>query len=129
MIAASGSRTWAQLDAATDAGVLALRSIGLDRGERIVIALPTGADLAAALFACARAGLIAVPIGPSHGDTGEVADRVGAVAAISVDHDHGLPVGLDQQDVAQWWAAPPTDSPPAASGGGEDLAVLARART
>jgi len=128
VIAASGSRTWAQLDAATDAGVLALRSIGLDRGERIVIALPTGADLAAALFACARAGLIAVPIGPSHGDTGEVADRVGAVAAISVDHDHGLPVGLDQHDIAQWWAPPPTDSPPAASGGGEDLAVLARAR-
>jgi long-chain acyl-CoA synthetase len=69
-----------------------------------------------------------VPIGPSHGDTGEVADRVGAVAAISVDHDHGLPVGLDQHDIALWWAAPPTDSPPAAFGGGEDLAVLARAR-
>ena len=49
-----------------------------------------------ALFACARAGLIAVPIGPSHGDTGDVADRVGAMAAISVDHDHGLPIGLDQ---------------------------------
>ncbi|HEY5149802.1 MAG TPA: class I adenylate-forming enzyme family protein, partial [Mycobacterium sp.] len=128
VIAASGSRTWAQLDEAADAGVTALRSIGLDRGERVVIALPTGADLAAALFACARAGMIAVPIGPSHGDTGAVADRVGAVAAISVDHDHGLPVGLDQHDVAKWWAAEPADSPPAASGGGEDLAVLARAR-
>ena len=127
VIAASGSRTWAQLDAAVDTGVTALRSIGLDRGERVVIALPTGADLAAALFACARAGMIAVPIGPSHGDTGEVADRVGAVAAISVDHDHGLPVGLDEHDVAKWWAAEPADSP-AASGGGEDLAVLARAR-
>lgn len=128
VIGASGSRSWAQLDAAADAGVTALRSIGLDRGERVVIALPTGADLAAALFACARAGLIAVPIGPSHGDTGEVADRVGAVAAISVDHDHGLPVGLDQHDVARWWVAGPSDSPPAATGGGEDLAVLARAR-
>ena len=128
VIGASGSRSWAQLDAAADAGVTALRSIGLDRGERVVIALPSGADLAAALFACARAGLIAVPIGPSHGDTGEVADRVGAMAAISVDHDHGLPVGLDQHDVARWWAAGPSDPPPAATGGGEDLAVLARAR-
>ena len=86
----------------------ALRTVGLDRGERVVIALPTGADLAVALFACARAGLIAVPIGPSHGDTGDVADRVGAMAAISVDHDHGLPVGLDQHDVARWWAAGPS---------------------
>jgi len=128
VIAASGSRTWAQLDAAADAGVVALRSFGFDRGERVVIALPTGADLAAALFACARAGLIAVPIGPSHGDTGEVADRVGAMAAISVDHDHGLPVGLDQHDVAGWWAAGPVASPPAAADGGENLAVLARAR-
>jgi len=128
VIAASGSRTWAELDAAADAGVAALRSIGLDRGERVVIALPTGADLAAALFACARAGLIAVPIGPSHGDTGEVADRVGAVAAISVDHDHGLPIGLDQHDVGRWWAAGPNSSRSNAAGGGEDLAVLARAR-
>ena len=46
------------------------RRSGSSPGERVVIALPTGADLALALFAVARAGLIAVPIGPSRGDVG-----------------------------------------------------------
>ena len=32
-------------------------SLGLGPGERVVITLPTGADLALALFAVARAGL------------------------------------------------------------------------
>src|SRR5450755_4092568 len=77
VIAAAGERTWAELDAAADAGVAAFRAAGVAAGERVVIALPTGADLALAMFAVARAGLTAVPIGPSRGDIGAFADRVG----------------------------------------------------
>jgi len=128
VITMSGSRTWAELDAATDAGVAALQAAGVAPGERLVLALPTGADLAVALFAAARAGVIAVPIGPSRGDTGAFADRVGAVAAISDDPDHGLPISLDPARLAQWWTAAPAAAPPAAIGGGEDLTLLARAR-
>ena len=87
VIEATGSRTWAELDAAADAGRRrASPRSACDRGERVVIALPSGADLALALFTVARAGLIAVPLGPSRGDTGAFADRVGALAAISDDH-------------------------------------------
>ncbi len=128
VIAAEGSRTWAQLDAAVDAGVAALTASGVTRGERIVLALPTGADLVASMFVAARAGLIAVPIGHSRGDTGAFADRVGAFVAITDDRDSGLPIALSSAKVAQWWAASPNPTPPPAVGGGEDLAMLARVR-
>jgi thioester reductase-like protein len=38
-----------------------LRHQGLRRGERVVLAYPPGLDMIAAFFACARAGIIAVP--------------------------------------------------------------------
>ena len=127
VIAAAGERTWAELDAAADAGVAAFRAAGVAAGERVVIALPTGADLALAMFAVTRAGLTAVPIGPSRGDIGAFADRVGAIAAVADEHDHGLPIAFDSARLAQWWAAPPGERP-SAVGGGEDLALLARVR-
>ena len=128
VIAASGIRTWAELDAAADAGAAAFAEWGLDRGERVVIALPTGADLALALFAVARAGLISVPLGPSRGDTAQFADRVGAVASIADDDDRTLPVSVGPATLAGWWTTKPPADPPSAIGGGEDLALLARVR-
>ncbi len=128
VIAQAGTRTWGELDRAADAGVRALRGHGLQPGERVVVALPTGADLALALFAVARAGLIAVPVGPSRGDTDEIADRVSALAAICTDSDHRLPISVGAAELAAWWtAAPGRPEPPGAHG--EDLAVLARARS
>ncbi len=127
MIGAGLTRTWAELDAATDAGVRAFRALGAAPGERVIIALPTGADLALALFTAARAGLIAVPISPSL-DAGALADRVGALAAISDDPAHGLPMALDSARLAGWWSAAPESDPPTATGGGEGLALLARVR-
>jgi len=128
VICSSGTRTWAELDASADAGVAAFQSLGVNPGERVAVTLPTGADLAVALFAVARAGLIAVPLGPSRGDTDVFADRVGALAAVSVDKDHSLPVSLTDEDLQTWWKAPALSDPPAAIGGGEDLTLLARAR-
>ena len=122
------TRTWAELDAAADAGAAAFAGWGVDRGERVVIALPTGADLALALFATARAGLTAVPLGPSRGDTAQFADRVGAVAAIADDDDHGRSVSVSRAALRRWWDADPVGDPPPAVGGGEDLTLLARVR-
>jgi thioester reductase-like protein len=50
------------------AGHLAQRP-GLSSGERVLLVFPPGLDLVCALFACARADLIAVPVAPpmSHG--------------------------------------------------------------
>jgi len=128
VISTAGSTTWAELDSAADAGAAAFRAAGVSPGERVVIALPTGADLALALFATARAGLTGVPIGPSRGDTDAFADRVGAIAVVSVEKDHELPVALTAADLRAWWAAAPLADPRSAVGGGEDLALLARAR-
>ena len=65
---------------------------GVGPGERVVIALPTGADLALALFAVASAGLIAVPIGPPARRFGSVRRPGGRHRAISDEQDHGLPI-------------------------------------
>ena len=120
-----GTRTWAQLDRAADAGARRLHELGAGPGERVVIALPTGADLAAALFAVARAGLIAVPTGPG-ADIGALADRVGALVSIGAERDRRLGLSLGRADLADWWTAQVEAA--ASVGGGEDLALLARAR-
>ncbi|WP_395729352.1 class I adenylate-forming enzyme family protein [Nakamurella sp.] len=125
LIARSVSRSWAALDRAADAGARRLTALGAAPGERVVISLPTGSDLALVLYAVARAGLIAVPTAPG-ADVAELADRVGAVASIGPQRDHRLGIALGAADVGQWWAADP--APFESVGGGEDLVMLARAR-
>lgn len=125
LIAASGSRSWAELDRAADAGAGRLSALGAAPGERVVIGLPTGAELALALFAVARAGLIAVPTAPG-ADLAELADRVDAIASIGPERDHRLGITVGAADLGPWWTA---DAAPFESiGGGEDLMILARAR-
>ncbi|HEY5878355.1 MAG TPA: AMP-binding protein [Nakamurella sp.] len=119
------TRTWSELDGAADAGAGRLRALGAGAGERVIIALPTGAELAAALFAVARAGLIAVPTGPG-ADVGALADRVGAVVSIGATRDQRLGISLGGADLADWWSARAERFE--SIGGGEDLAMLARAR-
>ena len=125
LIATSGTRTWAALDRAADAGARRLTVLGASPRERVVISLPTGVDLALVLFAVARAGLIAVPTAPG-AEVAELADRVGAVASIGPERDHRLGIALGAADVAQWWEV--DAAPFAGVGGGEDLVMLARAR-
>ncbi len=128
------ARTWAELDAAADAGSAALVRVGLQPGDRVVLALPTGADLAAALFAVLRAGLVAVPVDPARTDLAWVAARVGAAAAVTDRDDHGLPLAIATADLVGWWSAGAAaasgdggQSPARPAAGGEDLAMLARA--
>jgi len=124
LIGAHGERTWAQLDAAADRGAATLA--GHPAGERVVLGLPTGPDLAAALFAVLRAGLVAVPVDPRRTDLAWVVRRVGAVAAITDEAVAGAAPVLGSAQLATWWqgAAP---APTPARAGGEDLAMLARA--
>jgi long-chain acyl-CoA synthetase len=125
VIESGGVRTWSELDRATDAGADRLHALGAAPGERVVITLPTGADLALALFAVARAGLIAVPSAPG-GDAAALADRVDAVASIGPERDRRLGISVGGADLADWWS---THGEAFESiGGGEDLAMLARAR-
>ncbi len=119
-----GERTWAQLDRAVDAGAAALRGSLLEPGDRVVVSMPTGPDIIAALFAVVRAGLVAVPVGPDR-ELAPIVDRVGARGALT-DRDAAVDVVLPESAVAQWWNSPDPE-PATALGGGEELAVLARA--
>lgn len=113
-----GSRSWAELDAAADRRCAEFRD-GTP-GDRVVLALPTGPGLAAALFGVWRAGLVAVPVDPQRTDIDWVADRVGAARVVTDE----MPPGT-----AKVTAADPARAAGhgEARSGGEDLALLARA--
>ena len=51
--------TWRQVDRAVDAYAAALARAGLEPGDRVAIAQPTGHGFAVALFAVLRAGGVA----------------------------------------------------------------------
>jgi long-chain acyl-CoA synthetase len=121
VITAESVRSWSELDRAADAGATALLQAGHRAGERVLVILPTGEDLLLTLFALARAGLVAVPIGPDRSDPAAVAAEVDAARVIGA-QVAGRP---DLPDVAGWWSA--TAEPVVPSTGGEDLAILARA--
>ena len=146
LIGAWGTRSWAELDAAIDAGVPVFRtgapaSDGDHPADRVVLALPTGPELAAALFAVFRAGLVAVPVDPLRTYIAWVAQRVGATHVVTdavVDTSAQITAQITTgAQVAAWWAG---DTPAGtgvtaahdavrggAQSGGEDLALLARA--
>ena len=146
----AGTRTWAELDRAADAGAAALLAAGLLPGDRVLVCLPTGPDILAAMFAVLRAGLVAVPVGPHRLVLDDIIERVSARGVIA-DRPHGAAVLVDDAQIAHWWVArqpataveappataieaPPAEraeAPPAdrAPTGGEDLAILARAVT
>jgi long-chain acyl-CoA synthetase len=127
LIGAWGSRSWAELDAAVAAGVASLAH--LPPGERVVVALHNGLELAAALFATLRAGLVAVPVDPEHTDLAWAAGRVQARLLIA-DVPAGSVPGSDVLPSAQvrtWWSAGHDAALGPAARRGEDLALLARA--
>ncbi|SDO95117.1 long-chain acyl-CoA synthetase [Nakamurella panacisegetis] len=125
LILSDGTRSWRELDRAVDAGAAELVAAGLTPGSRVVVSLETGADIIAALFAVARAGLVAVPIGPDRADLSSIVARVGASAAITAPVTVPVPIQVSPQAVALWWGRPAAEFDPV--GSGEDLAVLARA--
>jgi long-chain acyl-CoA synthetase len=133
LISPDGSRTWAELDRAVDAGAGVLVRSPLLAGSRVIVSMETGQDIIVALFAVARAGMIAVPIGPSRADLTDIAGKVGAAGAIAGQADIPVGVLIRPADVACWWPvhAEPADavdtSPVGAILDPEDIAVLARA--
>jgi long-chain acyl-CoA synthetase len=127
LMGAWGTRAWAELDAAVDAGAAELSRV--TPGERVVLALPNGLELSAALFATLRAGLVAVPVDPDSTDIDWVAQRVEARIVVADHVDDVIPGAdiLTSSQVAGWWNAEPGRPGGLAPRGGEDLALLARA--
>ncbi|MER6570187.1 AMP-binding protein [Streptomyces sp. NPDC001093] len=61
----SGSWTYRELSEYSQAFALWLRESGVGRGDRIVLQLPTGRELAAMFYGAARCGAVFVPVNPS----------------------------------------------------------------
>lgn len=127
--------------ATTDGSAAAAAHRGGGRGERVLLALPTGPELAAALFATALSGHIAVPVDPNRTDLGWAANRVQArwiitdvtELKISTSADPVQPKILTSADIRSWWHADPAaagfDPEFAAhkAAWGDDIVLLARA--
>ena len=125
LISDSGRWTWEQLDRAADVGAAALAARGLRARDLALVHLPTGPELAVALFAVARADLVAVPVDP-HRDASEIVDRLRAAVVLTADPgelDRALVLGVPE--ITAWFdVVGPRVEP---SSGGEDIAILARA--
>ena len=81
-----------------DATARGLVGGGVDRGDRIALMIPPGIDLAVTLFACWRAGAIAVLVDSGLGRSGMSA----AMKAADPDHLVGVPKALAAARTLRW---------------------------
>lgn len=82
------SLTFAGLRAEADRGASALLRLGLQRGDRVALAMPMVPEILSILYGCFKAGLTAVPIFAGFG-TGAIATRLadsGARVLFTADH-------------------------------------------
>jgi acyl-CoA synthetase (AMP-forming)/AMP-acid ligase II len=87
--------TYGGLDRRARAVARHLRGLGITPGERALLAFPTGVDFLVALFACAYAGIVAVPV-PFPGEGG----ASGATRLTGVITDAAPSVVLTTDEVA-----------------------------
>jgi long-chain acyl-CoA synthetase len=127
---ASGSLTWAELDAHVDAAVAGLGRRGLTRGDRVGLLLGNGLEFAVAYFAVLRAGLAAVPLNTAYtaAELGYQLDDADVSLVVVDDARSGLVSERPtvQTGTAEWdeLLATPGGAAAEATSGGEDLAVL-----
>src|SRR3954470_15670693 len=66
LLGADRSVSWAELDREVGALAAALRSRGLNEGDRVGILLPNSVEFATTYFAVRRAGLVALPLNTAY---------------------------------------------------------------
>lgn len=118
------SLDWAEVDAEVNRVVARLVEVGVHRGDRVAVRLPTGIAFAVAAFGVLRAGAVLVPVNVDTPPAG-VAELLADSGAVAVIGD--VPPGSDVTGLAAPEPAEPdapTPEPAGAVGGGEDLAVL-----
>jgi acyl-CoA synthetase (AMP-forming)/AMP-acid ligase II len=84
-----GGMAYEELWAAIECFAGSLVAGGLERGDRVVIALPNGPGFLASFYGAQRAGGIAVPVAPESG-VGRVADLAALCDAVSIVVDDDL---------------------------------------
>jgi long-chain acyl-CoA synthetase len=130
VIAGEQRPTWSELDSSVDALAAGLTGLGLVAGERVAIAAGSGLPFVLTWFGALRAGLVAVPLNPSH-TARELAFQVadsGARLVITerdVDGAFGTAEHVVRVGTPAWavLSAGATGSV-ASTTGGEDLAAL-----
>ncbi len=65
VIARERTLSYAELDRAADALAARLRGLGVQRGDRVAVLLPNGADAAIAIYGVLRAGAAFSPLNPT----------------------------------------------------------------
>jgi long-chain acyl-CoA synthetase len=65
LVAGERRLTFAELDAAASALSARLHALGVERGDRIALLLPNGAEAAIAIYGTLRAGAAFVPLNPT----------------------------------------------------------------
>ncbi|MFB9832951.1 (2,3-dihydroxybenzoyl)adenylate synthase [Actinoallomurus acaciae] len=96
-----GDRRWtyAELDAAADRLALGFRSLGVERGDRVVVHLPNRAEFVLAWFGLQRIGAVPVHAMPGHRRTEiEHMVRVGEAAAYIIPDRHAR---FDHRELAR----------------------------
>lgn len=98
VIDASGSHTFAELDALADRMAAALADRGVAPGDRMLLQMPNSREFAVATFALLRAGVVPVLCLPGHrtAELGHFAEVSGAVGLVIPD----VVGGFDYRDMA-----------------------------
>ena len=109
--------TWGELDARVDDVARGLLDLGVARGDRVVLLLPTGTAFVVTWFAVLRAGAVAVPVTPA-APAAELGRHVAAAGARVVVAAEGL------ADVALASSAPRVLLAEPTGPGGPDLPTL-----
>lgn len=113
--AGEGRLTYAGLLEAAQQAAARLRNLGLQPGDRVAVALPSGLDFTSLWFGCAYGGFSFVPLNPAL--TGDQVRRAVALVrpALLVTPGQPSPTGVRTIDAAAFSTAPPVSAgPPAA---------------
>jgi long-chain acyl-CoA synthetase len=117
--------TWSELDRAVDARVNGFLSLGIGRGDRLAIELPTSAELVISLLGACRMGAVAVPFSPTISDAERdfLLTHSGARLLLTDRTSGSAPAGVQIIDPGSV-SLSEKENPAPEYGNGEELALL-----
>ncbi|HSG09122.1 MAG TPA: AMP-binding protein [Longimicrobiales bacterium] len=87
-----GPLSYAEVDGRSDALAAALANLGVERGDRVALVLPSCAEFVVSLFAVAKLGAVVVPFNPRlpPAELQYMLRHSGAVCAITIERAYGI---------------------------------------
>lgn len=92
LISESGVLTYAEVDGQSDALAAALANLGVERGDRVALVLPSCPEFVVTVFAVAKLGAVVVPLNPRQPATElqYMLRHSEAVCAVTIERAYGL---------------------------------------